>query len=158
MTAQLSRERLEALANIQSLECMALPASHAESAQMARMLLAGMDSEPVYQYWCYTTVENSEGDQEDFWFWNDCDKDFFDKIDGKKRMLYAAPPAPVAVTKKSNTDYFDTLALDTAREIMCDVNRRADFLGGDIQLLSRIQCRIDDACRAAMLKGENHEQ
>lgn len=47
MTAQLSRERLEALANIQSLECMALPASHAESAEMARMLLAGMDSKPV---------------------------------------------------------------------------------------------------------------
>lgn len=45
MTAQLSRERLEALANIQSLECMALPASHAESAEMARMLLAGMDSD-----------------------------------------------------------------------------------------------------------------
>lgn len=67
--------------------------------------------------------------------------------------LYAAPPAPVAVTKKHNTDYFDTLALDTAREIMCDVNRRADFLGGDIQLISRIQCRIDEACRAAMLKA-----
>lgn len=47
MTAQLSRERLEALANLQSLECMALPASHAESAEMARILLAGMSSEPV---------------------------------------------------------------------------------------------------------------
>lgn len=66
----------------------------------------------------------------------------------------AAKPAPVAVTKKSNTDYLDTLALDTAREIMCDVNRRADFLGGDIQLLSHIQCRIDEAFRAAMLKAE----
>lgn len=50
MTAQLSRERLEALANLQSLECMALPASHAESAQMARMLLEGMDSEPVKRF------------------------------------------------------------------------------------------------------------
>ncbi|WP_326902160.1 DUF551 domain-containing protein [Kosakonia cowanii] len=103
MTTKLSRERLEALANLQSLECMALPASHAESAEMARMLLAGMDSEPVYQYWSYTTVENIEGDQEEFWFWNDCDKDFFDKIDGKKRMLYTAPPAPVA------DDYFASL-------------------------------------------------
>lgn len=34
---------------------------------------------------------------------------------------------------------------------MCDVIRRSDFLGGDIQLLARIQCRIDEACRAAML-------
>ena len=47
MTAQLSRERLEAPANLQSLECIVLPASHAEVAEMARMLLAGMDSEPV---------------------------------------------------------------------------------------------------------------
>lgn len=37
---QLSRERLEALANIESLECMALPASQAEAAEMARRLLA----------------------------------------------------------------------------------------------------------------------
>lgn len=36
---------------------------------------------------------------------------------------------------------------------MCDVNRRHEFLGGEVQLLSRIQCRIDDACRAAMLHG-----
>ncbi|MFU0912969.1 DUF551 domain-containing protein [Kluyvera intermedia] len=49
------------------------------------------------------------------------------------------------------TPHFDTIALETATEIMCDVNRRNEFLGGDVQLLSRIQCRIDDACRAAML-------
>lgn len=92
MTAQLSRERLEEklLEHIKH-------GGDSEEETMARMLLAGMDSEPVYQYWCYTTAENSEGDQDDFWFWNDCDKDFFDKIDGKKRMLYTAPPAPVAV-------------------------------------------------------------
>ena len=51
------------------------------------------------------------------------------------------------------TPHFDTIALETATEIMCDVNRRNEFLGGDVQLLSRIQCRIDDACRAAMLQG-----
>lgn len=68
--------------------------------------------------------------------------------------LYAAPPAPVVLGSKVITPYFDTLALNTAREIMCDVNRRNEFLGGDVQLLSRIQCRIDDAFRAAMLQGK----
>ena len=68
--------------------------------------------------------------------------------------LYTAPTAPVSVPGNSAiTQHFDTIALDTAREIMCDVNRRHEFLGGEVQLLSRIQCRIDDACRAAMLQG-----
>lgn len=58
------------------------------------------------------------------------------------------PQLAVAITQ-----HFDTIALDTAKMVMCDVNRRDEFLGGDIQLLSRIQCRIDEACRAAMLKA-----
>ncbi|WP_409249730.1 DUF551 domain-containing protein [Enterobacter hormaechei] len=68
--------------------------------------------------------------------------------------LYTAPPAPVSVPNgRAITQHFDTIALETAREIMCDVNRPHEFLGGEVQLLSRIQCRIDDACRAAMLHG-----
>lgn len=69
--------------------------------------------------------------------------------------LYAAPQLPqpaVAITQ-----HFDTIALDTAKMVMCDVNRRDEFLGGDIQLLSRIQCRIDEACRAAMLQGNHRD-
>lgn len=70
------------------------------------------------------------------------------------QALCAAPPAPVSVPdNRAITQHFDTIALETAREIMCDVNRRHEFLGGEVQLLSRIQCRIDDACRAAMLHG-----
>ncbi|HCK7123691.1 TPA: DUF551 domain-containing protein [Enterobacter roggenkampii] len=70
------------------------------------------------------------------------------------QALYAAPPAPVSEqNSRAITQHFDTLALEAAREIMCDVNRRHEFLGGEVQLLSRIQCRIDDACRAAMLQG-----
>lgn len=65
--------------------------------------------------------------------------------------LYTAPPAPAVPNEKAITPFFDTLALDTAKMVMCDVNRRSDFLGGDIQLLARIQCRVDEACRAAML-------
>ncbi len=75
--------------------------------------------------------------------------------------IYTAPPAPVVNSEltgapavpeeKAITPFFDTIALDTAKMVMCDLNRRTAFLGGDIQLLSRIQCRIDNACRAAML-------
>lgn len=73
-------------------------------------------------------------------------------------MLAADPKLPGSdpATVPDNsaiTQHFDTIALEAAREIMCDVNRRHEFLGGEIQLLSRIQCRIDDACRAAMLSG-----
>lgn len=66
-------------------------------------------------------------------------------------LIYTAPPAPAVPDEKAITPFFDTLALDTAKMVMCDVNRRSDFLGGDTQLLARIQCRVDDACRAAML-------
>nr|WP_254925201.1 DUF551 domain-containing protein [Klebsiella pneumoniae] len=67
------------------------------------------------------------------------------------RSAANAQPAPVVPDNRDITQHFDTIALETAREIMCDVNRRHEFIGGEIQLLSRIQCRIDDACRAAML-------
>ncbi|EKT7900139.1 hypothetical protein P4R16_001029 [Klebsiella oxytoca] len=67
--------------------------------------------------------------------------------------LYRHAQQPVVPDNSAITQHFDTIALETAREIMCDVNRRHEFLGGEIQLLSRIQCRIDAACRAAMLNG-----
>ena len=44
----------------------------------------------------------------------------------------------------------DSIALEFAQEVMNDVNRRADFLGGDVQLLARIQCRVATACRSAI--------
>lgn len=67
--------------------------------------------------------------------------------------LYRHAQQPVVPDNRAITQHFDTIALETAREIMCDVNRRHEFLGGEVQLLSRIQCRIDDACRSAMLNG-----
>jgi len=110
-------------------------------ADMARQLLASMEQEPVYQV--------LSGDA-----WVDLSKGAMEsqaRVDATVRILYAAPQLPqpaVAITQ-----HFDTIALDTAKMVMCDVNRRDEFLGGDIQLLSRIQCRIDEACRAAMLQG-----
>ncbi|WP_333895468.1 hypothetical protein [Atlantibacter hermannii] len=48
-------------------------------------------AEPVYQYQAFTFVENSDGEQEKFWFWSDCDERFYTACKGTKRILYAAP-------------------------------------------------------------------
>lgn len=105
-------------------------------------LTAVQEQEPVYQ------ACKEAGVWVDVW----ADEVFALRANGEQvRGLYAAPQLPqpaVAITQ-----HFDTIALDTAKMVMCDVNRRDEFLGGDIQLLSRIQCRIDEACRAAMLQG-----
>lgn len=89
--------------------------------------------------------------------WVQCSIQAYERAKSKgkiTRELYVHQ-APVAGPDESRviTHHFDTIALEAAREIMCDVNRRADFPGDDIQLLSHIQCRIGDACRAAMLKA-----
>lgn len=154
MTAQLSRERLEEIVNAAGLEpCDADEVFDSikcwELVKMARMLLAGMDREPVGYRYRFVSARGVAAK----WTFVETLEEANPSLFYEVQQVYAAPPAQVAEPKKSNTDYFDTLALDTAREIMFDVNRSADFLGGDIQLLSRIQCRIDDACRAAMLKA-----
>ena len=69
----------------------------------------------------------------------------------KSMLLSRSTPAPAVPNEKAITPFFDTMALDTAKMVMCDVNRRSDFLGGDTQLLARIQCRVDEACRDAIL-------
>lgn len=103
--------------------------------ELARMALAAMDSEPVaFINGAWTLVYYRPPKESGL------------KIGDK---LYRHAQQPVV---PDNTQHFDTIALETAEEIMCDVNRRHEFLGGEIQLLSRIQCRIDDACRAAMLQ------
>ncbi|MEH0968322.1 DUF551 domain-containing protein [Klebsiella pneumoniae] len=77
--------------------------------------------------------------------------DYKPNCSGVEPLYRHAQPAP---DNRAITQHFDTIALETAREILCDVNRRHEFIGGDVQLLSRVQCRIDDACRAAMLQAE----
>lgn len=41
----------------------------------------------------------------------------------------------------------DTIALGTAHKIFRDIMNRAGMLGGDVQLLAKIQCHVEDACR-----------
>lgn len=125
-----TKEQLQQIAETDHVQC-------GDAAAMARQLLASMEQEPVI------IVGDDGGDALAY---RRLIQSF---APGTK--LYAAPQLPqpaVAITQ-----HFDTIALDTAKMVMCDVNRRQDFLGGDVQLLSRIQCRIDDACRAAVLQG-----
>ncbi|MES3424585.1 hypothetical protein QDQ44_01425 [Enterobacter hormaechei] len=120
---------------------------HADAAilnELARIALASIESEPVYQYWCYTTVENSEGDQEEFWFWNDCDKDWFDKIDCKKRMLFTAPPAPESVPD------------GVLKSLLPDAEKSEFWFEHDGKILFegvKFNNAVFDACRSAMLHG-----
>ncbi|EDR6629491.1 hypothetical protein XS22_001891 [Salmonella enterica subsp. enterica] len=75
-----------------------------------------------------------------------------DEMIGESRIpLYTAPPAPVMPD-------IDTMALNTARNIMCDINRMEGWPGGDVQLLACIQSRIEQACRPAMLQAGNHTE
>lgn len=76
---------------------------------------------------------------------------------GKGIPLYRHAQQPLVPDNRAITQHFDTIALETAREILCDVNRRHEFLGGEVQLLSRIQCRIDAACRAAILQAQSDD-
>lgn len=113
-----------------------------EQMELARIALASLEAEAVaYMHHSGQVVTREEC----------CDDKIFAICCKVETPLYAAPQLPQPVV--AITQHFDTIALDTAKMVMCDVNRRDEFFGGDIQLLSRIQCRIDEACRAAMLQG-----
>ncbi|MFG0647719.1 hypothetical protein [Leclercia adecarboxylata] len=153
--AELTKKRIELMAH-NILECHGLLPS--EVREMARQLLASMEQEPV--------GEVVLGDYDDCGDYPDAkvvciaaqgQADWNNFRNGTK--LYAAPQLPQpAVPEKAITQHFDTIALDVAKMVMCDVNRRNEFLGGDVQLLSRIQCRVDEACRSAMLQGADQPQ
>ena len=133
-----------------------------EIMELSRMALAAMDSEsgclPLDYLqghkdgleWAAQLAEANHPETGD-WLYDDPIE--LAKAIRKGPDMPPAQPAPVVQDNRVITQHFDTIALETAREILCDVNRRHEFLGGEVQLLSRVQCRIDEACRAAMLKG-----
>lgn len=139
---ELTKERLQEIESVLSAGALGYSVERDEVLAMARQLLASMEQEPV------AWLLSGGGAKNHVSF--DSGNAYADPL-REVTPLYAAPQLPqpaVAITQ-----HFDTIALDTAKMVMCDVNRRGEFLGGDIQLLSRIQCRIDEAYRAAMLQG-----
>ncbi|HBT6206927.1 TPA: hypothetical protein MCD33_004886 [Klebsiella pneumoniae] len=97
-------------------------------------------SEQVYQYWCYTTVENSEGDPEEFWFWKDCEKDFYDLWKNAKRTLYKTPQPALVVPPEQHW------------EELC--RQHPDMSIGD----AIIRAAWWNHCRAAMLAAAQQPQ
>lgn len=151
MTTQLpSKERLEHFAEFGS-ERLITPINDFEVIEMARALLAAYEQEPVaYDQKQRDLMNNIVAKAME----NNLERgdklvmaDVFAATMALMKSGFRTHPAPSIPAAVPD---FDTIALTVARDIMCDVNRRHEFLGGDIQLLSRIQCRIDDAIRAAL--------
>ncbi|MBM1117048.1 hypothetical protein JJJ21_18200 [Klebsiella grimontii] len=94
----ITRERLEKIKSWRETygagSNVMLPAEEAE--ELARMALAAMDSEPVYQY--QSGVYNDDNGETD-WYWDDCDKGFYEQYaHDRRRILYrhAQPVVPDA--------------------------------------------------------------
>ncbi len=136
ITREFTKEQLQQIIETDHVQC-------GEASALARIALASLEAEAVaYMHHSGQVVTREEC----------CDDKIFAICCKVETPLYAAPQLPQPVV--AITQHFDTIALDTAKMVMCDVNRRDEFFGGDIQLLSRIQCRIDEACRAAVLQSD----
>ncbi|XGD96270.1 hypothetical protein AAHY43_18120 [Klebsiella pneumoniae] len=83
----ITRERIELIANFH--RAMTLPPSHDEIEELARIALAAMDSEPVYQH--VINHPHSDGYKK----WEDCSEFFYKGVPGYlRRVLYRqAQPA-----------------------------------------------------------------
>ena len=141
MTAQLSRERLEEIASL-PLKTTSCGLQHAPGAystvysheivEMASMLLAGMDSEPVAYIFKHPSGKL-------FWALTD------ESNKGRKDVMpvYAAPPAPVVVP------FFVPPAIEPDYEVIKGILPTAN----PDEYACCIAADMWNACRAAMLKA-----
>ncbi|HHT0304342.1 TPA: DUF551 domain-containing protein [Raoultella planticola] len=97
----ITRERLEKIKSWRETygagSNVMLPAEEAEG--LASMALAAMDSEPVYQY--QSGVYNDDNGETD-WYWDDCDKGFYEQYaHDRRRILYRHAQQPVVPDERS---------------------------------------------------------
>ena len=99
MTSKLTRERLAELVAFKPLpgtdiNSATLDEWMAMAAELQERRKAAMDSDPVYQY--QSGVYNDYNGETD-WYWDDCDKGFYEQYaHDRRRILYRhAQPAPV---------------------------------------------------------------
>lgn len=137
MTSKLTRERIELIANFH--RAMALPPSHAEIEELARMALAAMDSEPVI------IVGDDGGDALSY-------RRLIQSFEPGTKLYRHAHPAPVVPD--------DVLAaLQKVARIRLDMN---DF-DGDRRGITDCLCDAEEALievvnrRAAMLAAAPQE-
>lgn len=132
MTSKLTRERIELIANFH--RAMALPPSHAEIEELARMALAAMESEPVAWTWHYREQWHVTNDK--------CRAEFVAK-DGDVAVLPLyrhAQPAPV-VLEEATPENVEMLSGYISTYKLTDSERD-------------IAAEIWNACRAAMLAAD----
>lgn len=113
-----------------------------EELELARIALASLEAEPIYQLW-------DEG-------YYDTQKETYDTVLNavdtgvRGRIVYTAPPALVSVPDESAIELLAT-----------DLMKRIDKITGErhsLATLSSLRVSIVEACRAAMLQGaENVE-
>ena len=119
------------------------PGAVNEDAAMAlaamKLALASLNAEPIYQ--CEFCHHDGNGELQ--WHWEDVNKAFYDQYDperrGKRRILYASPPAPVAVPEGVAS------AIESLEQTLVDCNRY-NYCFDAVK-------RVEDACSAAMLQG-----
>ncbi|MFB4497079.1 hypothetical protein ACE3K9_13145 [Enterobacter hormaechei subsp. steigerwaltii] len=108
--------------------------------ELARIALASLDAEPIYQ--CEFCHHDGNGELQ--WHWEDVNKDFYDQYDserrGKRRIIYTAPPAPVVPDKRSPRD-MEMLLDETGAEVSDQ----------DLELVLTLMSTTWNECRAAML-------
>ncbi|HHS9846508.1 TPA: hypothetical protein ACTW7F_004006 [Klebsiella michiganensis] len=79
-----------------------------QCAALFEIALAAMDSEPVYQY--QSGVYNDDNGETD-WYWDDCDKGFYEQYaHDRRRILYRhAQPAPelAAIVERLNLSGYE---------------------------------------------------
>ncbi|MDI3450582.1 hypothetical protein QLG09_17200 [Enterobacter sp. V89_11] len=104
--------------------------------ELARIALASLDAEPIYQ--CEFCHHDGNGELQ--WHWEDVNKDFYDQYDserrGKRRIIYTTPPAPVVP---------EEMPKGLAGQI---ISLLAHNIGDKF-----LAQKIWNACRTAMLKG-----
>ncbi|HHU3936651.1 TPA: hypothetical protein ACUB0U_000242 [Citrobacter freundii] len=114
----------------------------ADAVKVIDSAIAAFGAEPVAWQWEYRDKRHVTNDQR---------RAKIVAEDGEVLVqpLYTAPQTAPVVSD------IDTIALNTARNVMYDINRMEGWPGGDVQLLAHIQSRIEQACRADMLQAGN---
>ncbi|WP_407302660.1 hypothetical protein ACHQJB_12050 [Raoultella planticola] len=123
-----------------------------QCAALFEIALAAMDSEPVYQY--QSGVYNDDNGETD-WYWDDCDKGFYEQYaHDRRRILYRhAQPAPVVPENSDPRDTFEDVFPMPTHVERCGTGYAVTAYGAWNAYDFVKKWEGWNACRAAMLNG-----